>query len=210
MAAPLIAALAAPVAAEVAKEVVPIVAEEIRRMGSSFSQAPPTRAEIRIPEVPPRLPPIRIRDISEDVRAALLALEELRVELAGLLLRFAEQALKVGLEAPPREVGKRFGSDTTTLMDLALAEALHDTQTPEIQSKIRDVLDWVIKAEEKVCGSRVFVHGHESPDCRILGEVDWVLTQLHDDIRLRASPDYIAGRRLFHEGSIATDYKPKG
>lgn len=198
MAAPLIAALAAPVAAEVAKEVVPIVAEEIRRMGSSFSQAPPTRAETRIPEVPPRLPPIRIRDISEDVRAALRALEELG------------QALKVlGLEAP-REVGKRFGSDTTTLMDLALAEALHDTQTPEIQSKIRDVLDWVIKAEEKVCGSRVFVHGHESPDCRILGEVDWVLTQLHDDIRLRASPDYIAGRRLFHEGSIATDYKPKG
>lgn len=199
MAAPLIAALAAPVAAEVAKEVVPIVAEEIRRMGSSFSQAPPTRAETRIPEVPPRLPPIRIRDISEDVRTALRALEELG------------QALKVlGLEAPPREVGKRFGSDTTTLMDLALAEALHDTQTPEIQSKIRDVLDWVIKAEEKVCGSRVFVHGHESPDCRILGEVDWVLTQLHDDIRLGASPDYIAGRRLFHEGSIATDYKPKG
>lgn len=67
------AAVAAPIVAEVAKELVPIVAEEIRKgiRKSAFAQVP-----TRIPEVPARLPPIRIIELSEEIRKALAELEE--------------------------------------------------------------------------------------------------------------------------------------
>ena len=100
------------------------------------------------------------------------------------------------------KAGPKYGASYPA--DEEASRALRDTMTPETTSALLRLTDWIIEAERNVCGYRVFVHtdaldqvpAEKRDVCKILGEVDWVLVQLHDDVPRE-------GRRLFEEGPIA-------